>query len=241
MYKGKRILALIPARGGSKGLPHKNILPLLGKPLIAWTIEQGLASRYVDRLIVSTDDLEIADLSRKAGAEVPFIRPAPLASDTASSLDVIDHAFSEVQNNPDTYDYLLLLEPTSPLRDPSDIDTCVERLIGHPVAKSIVSVAALESAHPDFNMVIDPETQCLRKTRPVDFTGSVRRQNLTAIFFFEGTIYLSDVSTLLKERTFYHDRTLGYIVPRWKSLEIDEFPDLICAEALLKARQEGRF
>jgi len=235
------VLGLIPARGGSKGLPRKNILPLLGKPLIAWTVEEGRASRYVDRLVVSTDDTDIAEAARKAGAEVPFMRPSRLANDTASSMDVIDHALAELQNKPDRYDYLLLLEPTSPLREPSDIDICIERLIAHTVAKSIVSVAALESSHPDFNMTIDSETECLRKTQPVDFTKSVRRQDLKDIYFFEGSVYLSEIDTLLKERTFYHDRTLAHIVPRWKSLEIDEIQDLICAEALLKARKEGRF
>ncbi|CEO88250.1 acylneuraminate cytidylyltransferase family protein [Syntrophaceticus schinkii] len=128
MYKGKKILGLIPARGGSKGLPGKNIKPLCGKPLIAWAIEQGLASKYLDKVIVSTDDEEIAKVSRSFGAEVPFMRPGELATDAAKTIDVVVHALEFLkQRGGLEFDYLALLEPTSPLRKNGDIDKSIAR------------------------------------------------------------------------------------------------------------------
>src|SRR5207248_658548 len=112
MYQGKRILGVVPARGGSKGLPKKNIRPLLGKPLLAWTLEQAKASQYFDRVIVSTDSVEIADIARKSGGDVPFLRPAELARDTTATIDVLVHALSYLKENGEFYDDLVLLEPT---------------------------------------------------------------------------------------------------------------------------------
>ncbi|MEW5743971.1 MAG: acylneuraminate cytidylyltransferase family protein [Nitrospirota bacterium] len=234
-------MALITARGGSKGLPRKNIRPLLGMPLMAWSIEQGLASRYLDGVIVSTDDEEIAAVARQCGAEIPFLRPAELASDEAKSVDVIAHALAFLKERGSVFDYLLLLEPTSPLREVSDIDTAIERLLEHPTAKALVSVAKLESGHPEFNVIIDEQTGCLRRMNGSADFKVLRRQELSEVFFLEGSIYLSETEMLLSRQTFYHELTLAYPVPRWKSLEIDELCDFICAEALLKARQEGLF
>jgi N-acylneuraminate cytidylyltransferase/CMP-N,N'-diacetyllegionaminic acid synthase len=240
MYKDKRILGLIPARGGSKGLPRKNVLPVLGKPLIAWTIEQGLASRYLDRLVVSTDDKEIAEISKQYGGEIPFLRPDHLAYDEVKSIDVILHALGILGKNVCTFDYVALLEPTSPLREASDIDVCVDRLIPHRQGKSIVSVARLEGAHPDFNVTIDTETGFIRNGTGGDGFKVLRRQELRDFYYFDGTIYLSEVQSLLERRTFYHELTLPYVVPKWKALEIDDGCDLICAESLLRARLSGK-
>lgn len=239
MYKGKKILGIIPARGGSKGLPRKNILPLLGKPLIAWTIEQSIKSKYLDRVIVSTDDDEIADISQKYGAEIPFMRPKELAEDISTSFDVIVHTIGFLKNSGDRFNYIALLEPTSPLREVEDIDKCIELLVDASLAKAIVSVTKLESSHPEFAVVIDSNTGCIRKMNGSADFRVLRRQELQDVFFFEGTIYLSDVDTLLSRKTFYHESTLAYIVPRWKSLEIDELQDFICADALLKAKIGG--
>ncbi len=239
MYKGKKILGLIPARGGSKGIPKKNIKLLAGKPLIAWTIEQALNSKYLDKVLVSTDDKEIAEISKKYKAEVPFLRPKELAADEAKSIDVIIHALDFLKAQGLNYDYLMLLEPTSPLRETQDIDRTIEILSNNKRAKAIVSVAKLESTHPEFNVIIDKSTGCIRKMDGTADFRALRRQELQDVFFFEGTIYLSEVDTLLAKRTFYHEKTLPYIVPRWKSLEIDEMCDLVCAEALLKAQTKG--
>ena len=236
MYKGKNILGLIPARGGSKGLPRKNIKPLSGKPLIAWTIEQALASKYLDRVVVSTDDKEIAEISKKYGAEIPFIRPKELARDDSTTSDVILHALNWFESTGKKYDYLALLESTSPLREKNDIDKCIELLINNEAAKSIVSVSKLESAHPEFNAVIDKKSGFIKKVDGTTEFKVLRRQDIPDIYFFDGTIYISETSILKIKRTFCHKFTMAYIVPHWKSLEIDELSDIICAEALLKSK-----
>ena len=129
MYKNKRILSIIPARGGSKGLPNKNIRPLLGKPLIAWTIEQAKQSKYIDRIIVSTENNEIAEIAKEYGAEIPFIRPKELAMDNTPVLEAILHAMDFLETKNDSHDILLLLECTSPMRYEQDIDGVINKLI----------------------------------------------------------------------------------------------------------------
>lgn len=237
MYKGKTILGLIPARGGSKGLVGKNIIDIAGKPLIAWTIECAQDSQYLDNLIVSTDDNEIARVCRMCNAQVPFLRPSLLASDTATSVDVVIHAVDWLKDNGLEYDYICLLEPTSPLREPHDIDDAIQQLIDKPDAEAIVGIALLESAHPEFNVVMNDQ-RFISKYETGQNIKSFRRQDLVPVYFFEGTIYISKISSLRKKLGFYHDKTMGYVVPRYKSIEIDDRYDLIMAEALLKHRLE---
>ena len=232
----RKIFAIIPARGGSKGLPGKNIRTLAGKPLIAWTIEHAKSSKYIDKVVVSTDDPEIAKIAKKYGAEVPFLRPKELATDDAKTIDVILHALNWLATRDDYYDLLVLLEPTSPLRDVGDIDKCIEMLIGNPKAEAIVSVAKLESTHPEFNVVINEEG-FIRKPDGTTNFEVLRRQDLEDVYFFEGSIYISDVEALKQKRTFYHKLTLVYVVPKYKSLEVDELCDFICIEALMKAKK----
>lgn len=241
MYKDKNILGLIPARGGSKGLPRKNIKLLLGKPLITWTIEQALASKYLDRVVVSTDDKEIAEVSKKYGAKVPFMRPKELSADASPTSDVILHALNWFQKREENYDYVVLLESTSPLRETNDIDECVKLLIDNESAKSIVSVSKLESAHPEFNVVIDKKSGFIEKLDGTTKFQVLRRQDLPDIYFFDGTIYISEVKAFFKNQTFYHNRTLAYIIPRWKSIEVDEIFDFICVEAITKNIEKIRF
>jgi CMP-N-acetylneuraminic acid synthetase len=125
MINGKRVLAVVPARGGSKGLPGKNIRMICGKPLIDWTIQAALKSRFIDELIVSTDSPEIADIAAKAGASVPFLRPAGLATDTSPTIDVVEHVLEHFRAASESFDYLVLLEPTSPLRRTRTSTTCL--------------------------------------------------------------------------------------------------------------------
>ena len=128
MIGQQRLLAIIPARGGSKRLPGKNIMDLAGKPLIAWTIEAALNSKYIDRVVVSTDDQEISNVSIKYGVEVPFLRPKSLATDDASSIDTIINVLGEIKIIDQHYEYIVLLQPTSPLRTEIDIDKAIELL-----------------------------------------------------------------------------------------------------------------
>jgi CMP-N,N'-diacetyllegionaminic acid synthase len=232
MIKGKRVLGLIPARGGSKGLPGKNIRMLNGRPLIAWSLWAAERSRYLDRVIVSTDSQEIADAARAFGGDAPFMRPADLASDTADSIDVILHALDFCQDEGESYDYLVLLEPTSPLRTVEDIDHSLERLAAHPSAEAMVSMAQAEASHPSFCSKAGPDGLI------EPFMGTailhLRRQDLGEVLFPEGTIYISSVPALKKRRSFYHEKTLAHIVERHKQFEVDEEMDLVLIEALMK-------
>lgn len=229
-------MAIIPARAGSKGLPGKNIKPLCGKPLIAWSIEAALGSKYIDETMVTTDGEEIARVARRFGASVPFMRPAALASDTATSFDVIKHTIDFYRNElHQEFDYIVLLEPTSPLRDVADIDLAIEQLLSNQDALSIVGVCKTESQNPAFlvkrsaaGFLIGYENQEMKV---------LRRQEISDVYFFEGSVYVSKVDALLTLKTFYHEHTLGYEFPKWKSLEIDDMDDFIMVQALMQAKK----
>ena len=232
MINGKSVTAIIPARGGSKGLPRKNVLPLAGKPLIAWTIEAADESKYIDRCIVSTDDDEIKQVSEEFGANV-VVRPAELAGDTTPSFNVLEYIIKHELQGINGYDYLVLLEPTSPLRTSQDIDNALYLLDeNNGIADSIVGVSKVESQHPAFDFKINP----IGLIEPLmgDRTfKAVRRQDLDDIYFLEGTIYISKIDALINNKGFYHAKTMPYVVPRWKSIEIDERLDVIIAEAII--------
>jgi CMP-N,N'-diacetyllegionaminic acid synthase len=236
MINGKRVIAFIPARGGSKGLPGKNIREFCGKPLVAWSIEQGFQANYIDSVIVSTDSSEIAHVALKYGARVPFLRPAVLASDSAASSDVLFHALDHLSSTGEFYDYVVLLEPTSPLREVSDITGALE-VLDHERLESIVGVAKAESSHPSFLF-------CIRENALVPMSGKqpvgLRRQDLREEYFYlEGSIYVATVESLRRHRSFYHATTAPWVVDRYKAIEIDEMCDFIAAEALMKARIAG--
>ena len=240
MIDGRRVLALVAARGGSKGLPRKNLRLLGGRPLVAWPVSTALAARSVDRVAVSTDDEEIAAAARAAGADVPFMRPAALASDSASSIAVALHALELLAAEGHSYDYLVLLEPTSPLTEPQDVDRALAILhAGRERADAIVGISRLEASHPDFDVRLGADG-LIRPYAAADFSSLKRRQDVEPLYFLEGSLYASAVEVLAAKKSFCHDRTLGYPVPRWKALEIDELIDFICVEALLKHREDLR-
>ena len=232
MINDRSVLAVIPARSGSKGLKGKNILQLNGKPLIAWTIEAARGSKYIDNLLVSTDDKKISEIANKYHCQTPFLRPLELSLDETPTIDVILHAINYYLNLGKKYDYFILLEPTSPLRDSHDIDKALELLdSSRDFANSIVGVSKVESSHPFFDVkikesgLIEPYANNKFKT--------VRRQDIDELFYFEGSIYISKTDELINEKSFLHEKTLPYTVPRWKSLEIDELLDLILAESIM--------
>jgi len=237
MINNKRVLALVPARAGSKGLPGKNIRVMCGKPLIGWSIEQGLGSHYVDKVLVSTDDEEIASVAREYGASVPFLRPKELASDSASSMDVIFHAIDFLKKEGEHYDYLVLLEPTSPLREVQDIDGAIELCATGPIITSVVGVAKVDSTHPSFLYSIgNGRLKPMQGKQP---TG-LRRQDLEKDYYYlEGSVYVASISTLWKERSFYHDLTAPWIVDKYKAIEIDTVADFVIADALMHAQIKG--
>jgi N-acylneuraminate cytidylyltransferase/CMP-N,N'-diacetyllegionaminic acid synthase len=232
MYRGKTILGLIPARGGSKGLPRKNLRLLCGKPLIAWSIEQALASKYLDRILVSTDDREIVEISKKYGAEVPFLRPKELASDKARSIDVILHAIDWVENNDKPYDLLMLLQPTSPLRTGEDINKAIE-LLFEKGAISIVSVCEVNH-HPYWSNVL-PADGCMKKFIKPKIMHK-NRQELPIFYRLNGAIYLAYWNYLKQKKSFFGDKTFAYIMPKNRSIDIDEEIDLILSEVLINKK-----
>ena len=232
MYKNKTFLGIIPARGGSKGLPGKNIKELCGKPLIAWSIESGLKSKYLDEVIVTTDSKDIANIAKQYGASVPFLRPDVLASDTATSFDAIKHTIEFYKNEFDKeFDYIVLLEPTSPLREARDIDIAIEQLFNSN-ADSIVGICKTEDQNPAF-LVFKNEKDFISGYENHDMKV-LRRQDIKDVYFFEGTIYISKTDVLLNKKNFYHENTIGYVVPKYKSLEIDDIDDFIMVEAIMK-------
>lgn len=238
MINGKSVLAIIPARGGSKGLPRKNILLLAGLPLLGWPVKASRGSKYIDRIIVSTEDKEIAKIAQKQGAEVPFLRPSELAQDTSTTFSVLEHAIEYLKKEGCIYEYCLLLEPTSPLTESADIDRALEKLdSSRNIADSIVGVSRVEAAHPTFDVRINKKG-LIEPYLPNGFSKIGRRQEMDDLYFFEGSLYISKTAVLLEKRSFYHERTLPYIVPRWKSIEVDEIVDLICIEAIMKNKDK---
>jgi len=230
MINGKRVLAIVPARAGSKGLPGKNVRLLAGKPLLAWPIAAARASAHVDRVIISTDSQAFADIAVEHGAEAPFLRPAELASDTAPSIDFILHAVDTLAAGGDVYDYVVLLEPTSPLTEGSDVDAALTQLVAAD-ADAIVGVARMEAVHPAF-AVRKAQDGGITPYASATFGEMPRRQDIEPLFSLDGTLYASTVEALRRERGFCHTRTLGYESARHKAHEVDDLVDFICIEAI---------
>lgn len=229
------VLGVIPARGGSKGVPGKNVALVGGKPLIVWTIETARAARTLDRLVVSTDSPAIADVAAAHGAETPFLRPSELAKDDTPGIDPILHAVRWLEER-EGYrpDIVVALQPTSPLRTAADIDAAVALCGSHEV-EAVVSVTPA-GQHPYWMKRID-EWGYLHDLDSLEPTGSVlRRQDLPLVYALNGAIYLARRDLLLRRRTWYGDRTRAYVMPPGRSLDIDTPWDLHLADLLLSDR-----
>jgi N-acylneuraminate cytidylyltransferase len=217
MIDGKTVLAVIPARGGSKGLPRKNIREAGGKPLIAWTIEVAQDSRYIDRLILSSDDPEIISVARSFGCDAPFVRPAALAQDDTPGIDPVLHAVNVLPG----YDYIVLLQPTSPLRNRDDIDGCIEKIVKQQ-ANACVSVAEAEK-NPHWMFRIDDA----ERLHPfIEGEVVARRQDLPKVYVLNGAVYVAQCEWLLRNRTFLTAETMAYLMPGARSLDIDTEHDM---------------
>jgi len=221
--------ALITARGGSKGIPRKNIKAIAGKPLICWTIEAALRSSLLNAVVVSTDDLEIAELARQAGAQVPFMRPAELAQDQTPGLDPVLHALDQLPQ----YDSVLLLQPTSPLRTTDDIDGCLN-LVMREKAQSVVSVSETET-HPYWTYRLNADQTMVRL---LDVAPVARRQDLPAFFSLNGAMYFAEANWLRNSRSFVGAETLAYVMSKEHSVDLDTPLDWKFAELLLKEQCE---
>ena len=228
----KMVLAIIPARGGSKGLPGKNIREICGKPLIAWSIEKAKKSRYLDTILVTTDSHEIADISRRFGAYVPFIRPAEFATDEASTYDVIRHALAYLKDTErKDFDFVVLVEPTSPLREDDDIDRMLELLVSRMANfDSIVSIGEV-TEHPSIMKRLDGE--CIEPFC-LELEQTTRRQDNAPAYFPFGVAYIAKTDALLEENTFYTHRCTYFPIKRYQNYEIDDIYNFLCVESVMK-------
>jgi N-acylneuraminate cytidylyltransferase/CMP-N,N'-diacetyllegionaminic acid synthase len=232
MFKKKKILCVIPARSGSKGIKNKNIIKLGNKPLIAWPIKSALKSKYIDMVIVSTDSLKIARIAKKYGAEVPFLRPKKLASDSSTTIDVIKHALKFFKKEEKYFDYILCLESTSPLTSAKDIDNSINILLKNSnKSNSIVGVSSCSSQHPEY-LFYKKKNNLLK--RYLNKKKYLRRQDLSNLYFIDGSLYLSKVKSLFLNNSFVSKKTISFIMPKHKSFEIDDYTDLLIYKILIK-------
>ena len=229
-----KILAVIPARGGSKAIPRKNIKSLLGKPLIAYTIEAALKSRSLTHTVVSTDDEEIKNVSLRFGAEVPFMRPPELATDLALAVPTVRHAVLTMETLKGlSYDYVIMLQPTAPLRTAEDIDAALERLV-HSGADGIISVVDVDNWHPMKMKRFDEGGYLVDYlTPPVE---NPPRQILPKVFMVNGAIYAVKRDVFIAKNTFKGEKCLGHIMPSERSVNIDSEADFLVAEYYLRRR-----
>jgi CMP-N-acetylneuraminic acid synthetase len=225
-------LGVIPARGGSKSVPRKNIALVHGKPLIAYTIEAAQRSRLLTHFLVSSDDVEIIAVARQYGAPAPFVRPAELATDTAPSLPVVQHAVGEMERlHGITYDYVVLLQPTTPLRLPGDIDAALEKLAATG-ADSVISVCDVGAYHPArMRQIIDDRLVELPIREPKEMA---RRQDLPPIYIRNGAIYAVKRDVVMLGNTMSGVDCRAYIMPEERSVNVDSKLDLLLAEILLR-------
>lgn len=227
MYQSKTILAVITARGGSKGVTGKNIQDVGGKPLIGWIIESAKESKYIDRLILSSDDERIIEVAKDFDCEVPFVRPKRLAQDDSLTIDVLLHALQQL----DAYDYVVLLQPTSPLTLPEDIDGCIKHCIDSGHRASVAVAEAQKSPHWMFLLQAD------HMMKPIMGWSYInrRRQDLPSVFLPTGSVYFAECTHLKKKRSFYFEGTSGYVVPVERALDIDSVIDFFVFEAILQS------
>lgn len=235
MINGKNILGLIPARGGSKGVPKKNIKSLMGKPLIEYTVESGKQSKYIDHLIVSTDNEEIADVCRNIPVDVPFIRPDYLASDTAKAIGVIQHAITTMEEiDSVNYDLVVYLEPPNPLRIAEDIDTCVE-LFEENQPDCVVTVQEANQFHPILmKQIKDNRLHPIWKEEP---EGVPRQLYNPTAYMRNGAVYVFR-KELIMDGILYGNDILPYVMPIERSVCIDDMMDWYVAEAWMKTKNE---
>ncbi len=236
MYQNRRILGIITARGGSKGIPRKNIKELAGKPLIAYTIEATKTSQYLTRTIISTDDQTIAEIAKQYGVEVPFMRPAELAQDDSTSLDVVNNALDWLEKNVnEKYDYVMILQPTSPLRSTKDIDGCIKKAVDTDV-DSVMSVMELDDFSVKKLKVIKDDI--IEPWLDKEGTFSATRQSLEKVYKRNCAIYLTKTK-FIRQNDLFGKISRPYIMPRERSIDINQLVDFELAEFWLQKLKDN--
>jgi CMP-N,N'-diacetyllegionaminic acid synthase len=233
MINGKRVLGIIPARGGSKGIPRKNVQMIAGKPLIAWSIEEAKRSIYLDRTIVSTEDDEIRRIAAEYGGDIPFLRPAELSQDQTRGVEPVLHALTILTD----YDYVVLLQPTSPLRKANDIDECIKACIDQN-ALSCISVT-LSPKPPQWMYHLASD----RKLSPIlEGNRGARRQELQPAYAVNGAVYVAQIEWLKQVKEFFIEgETIGYTMAPERSIDIDSPLDFSICEYLLEQNHRKSF
>lgn len=224
-------LGIIPARGGSKAVPRKNLRNIAGKPLIAWTIEEAQKSKYIDRLIISSEDEEIISTAKSRGCEAPFVRPGKLAQDDTPGIEPVLHALKMLPG----YDYIVLLQPTSPLRNVQDIDGCIEKCINLHANGCVTVTEPEKSPYWMYSLENDDRLFPLLDNENI----ITRRQELPKVYVLNGAVYVLKSDWLLKNKTFITTETVGYRMPKERSLDVDTELDLTIFELLLKGQTSG--
>lgn len=217
-------LAIIPARGGSKGIPRKNIKELAGKPLIAWTIEEAKKSKYITKLILSSEDAEIIEVAKRYGCEVPFVRPKELAADDTPGVDPILHAIEQCPG----YDFVVLLQPTSPFRTAEDIDEAIETMLAKEASFCVSVTEPNQSPYWMYNLNVNGMIKPI--INQTNF--AVRRQDLPKAYSLNGAIYLAQTEQLKVTKSFLTDETVGYVMSENHSYDIDNRIDFIICDKL---------
>lgn len=233
MYKNKKILAVIPARGGSKGVPFKNIIEVGGKPLIKYSIDCAKESKYIDRTIISTDSIEIKRIAKICGGDVPFLRPKELAQDTSKTIDCLVHAVNWLKERGEEYDYLILLQNTVPLRKGWQIDESIEKLFNSN-ERSLVSVTEVDE-HPILMRTLNEDGTVKNL---LNMNSTVRRQDFPKFYKVDGAIYIQKLDEYFNLETSLNDGKLAYILDRKYSTDIDSYLDIKVIEYYLEKERE---
>lgn len=225
------VLGIVTARGGSKGIPHKNLAPLAGKPLLAWTAESARGATRLSRTVLSTEDAEIARVGRECGLEVPFMRPEELARDDTPTIPVLQDVVRRLEAAGARYDAILTLQPTTPFRRASDIDGAIE-LLDRTGADSVISLVDVGERHPARMKVVDGEGRVANPPFAEAFEGQ-RRQDLPRLYLREGSIYLTRRDVLMDQGSLQGKDCRAWIVTAGRTCNIDEPMDLLVAETMV--------
>jgi CMP-N-acetylneuraminic acid synthetase len=229
-----RVVGIVTARGGSKGIPRKNILPVLGKPLLAYTAEAALAAKRLTRTVLSTEDEEIARVGREHGLEVPFLRPPDLARDETPTIPVLQDVVRKLEEAGEHYDAILTLQPTNPLRRPEDIDGAIA-LLEETGADSVISFVDVGEKHPARMKFLTAEGRVVDPPFAEPFEGQ-RRQDLPKLYLREGSIYLTRRSVLMEHHSLQGHDCRAWIVPIERACNIDTPFDVFMVEQILRYR-----
>lgn len=231
-----RVVGVVTARGGSKGIPRKNLYPLCGKPLLQYTAEAALGARRLTRVVLSTEDTEIAEVGRHCGLEVPFMRPAHLAADDTPSVPVVEHALRALEALGDRYDAVCVLQPTSPLRRSEDLDGAID-LLEQSGADSVISFVDVGERHPARMKTITADGRVVDPPFCEQFEGQ-RRQDLPKLYLREGSIYLSRTRVVFEQHSLKGRDCRAWLIPPERACSIDSPLDLFLAEQLLRLQSD---